>query len=342
MNKTSPEEGPIVSLAILTWVKLAESECRVKLLVKLVDLNLGFKEVEEYNLALNLKLKSKALKNKNGQDRKVIKEAMNLKLRDEKKLSHELTLEKNRLRKEIERLFGENTRKTRRIVKRLRQEATKTRVERQQKYEKKLKHLRDKYIEDDEVKLSRIPPGLEEFKEAKIFSKEEFESIDIQEYEVKIVGDIDLPANQKKALKLHPKFAILQRLDEDEMEYDMELGFAKLRYELSRESDEKLDEADEQEITEEEEEIMEEIEARSRQVFDPEMKTYDNRKKRVTDMKGNSRVTLPKPVKPADEANIEMRRDIYRKLFKNFKVKNCKENGDQKSNMTDEEEAGFR
>ena len=89
----------------------------------------------------------------------------------------------------------------------------KTRVERQQKYEKKLKHLRDKYIEDDEVKLSRIPPGLEEFKEAKIFSKEEFESIDIQEYEVKIVGDIDLPANQKKALKLNPKFAILQRLD---------------------------------------------------------------------------------------------------------------------------------
>jgi hypothetical protein len=53
------------------------------------------------------------------------------------------------------------------------------------------------------------------------------------------------------------------------------------------------------------EERIEEEEAKCRQVFAPEEKTFDYRKKRVTDLKENSRVTLPKPLPMAEEGDKE-------------------------------------
>ena len=50
-------------------------------------------------------------------------------------------------------------------------------------------------------------------------------------------------------------------------------------------------------LTEEErEEMLEEEEARTRQIYDPSKKEYDDRNRRVTDLKECSRVTLPKPL----------------------------------------------
>ena len=54
----------------------------------------------------------------------------------------------------------------------------------------------------------------------------------------------------------------------------------------------------------------------------------------MSDLKENSRVCLPKQLPPAEEASIEMRRNIYKKLFDDFKEKNCRKNGDQKPNLT--------
>ena len=50
------------------------------------------------------------------------------------------------------------------------------------------------------------------------------------------------------------------------------------------------------EIDADEREALEELEARFRQTYDPEQKVYDGRKRRVTDLKENNRVTLPKPL----------------------------------------------
>ena len=59
------------------------------------------------------------------------------------------------------------------------------------------------------------------------------------------------------------------------------------------------------------EEKLEEAEAKGRQVFDPESKTFDASKRRVTDLDENTRVVLPKPANPTQEASIEIRRYIY-------------------------------
>ena len=59
----------------------------------------------------------------------------------------------------------------------------------------------------------------------------------------------------------------------------------------------------------------EEIEAKARQIYDPENKVFDDRKRRVTDLKECSRVTLPKPLPPDLEAVIESRRDFQTKTY---------------------------
>ena len=50
------------------------------------------------------------------------------------------------------------------------------------------------------------------------------------------------------------------------------------------------------------EELQEIIEAKSHQYYDPEEKVFNYGKKRATDLKENSRVTLPRPVNAVHEA----------------------------------------
>ena len=57
-----------------------------------------------------------------------------------------------------------------------------------------------------------------------------------------------------------------------------------------------------------EEERRQEEEARTRQVFDPIQKIYNEQKRRVTDLPECGRVTLPKPLPVSEEALIELRR----------------------------------
>ena len=54
------------------------------------------------------------------------------------------------------------------------------------------------------------------------------------------------------------------------------------------------------------------------------------RKKRVTDMKENSRIYLPKPLPALEEAKIAIRRETYENVFKTFKKEKCSEKGEQK------------
>ena len=73
-----------------------------------------------------------------------------------------------------------------------------------------------------------------------------------------------------------------------------------------------------------------ELEARGRQVFDPVKGVYDERKRRVTDLKECNRVTLPKPLPAIEEAKIELRRDIHINIYDKYRNEFCKKNGEQK------------
>ena len=119
MNNTSPSrEGPDLSAAIVIWVVLAKSECRIRLLSSLMKLGVGFKDVEDFNLSLNLKLRSEKMRNTSGDtESELVKVAMEYKYRDEVMFNQEVKHEQNQMRKMLGNHYGRNTKVTRGIIK---------------------------------------------------------------------------------------------------------------------------------------------------------------------------------------------------------------------------------
>ena len=289
-------------------------EERIMMMKKLIKLELGVAEVEEFGINIRSKFKSSFYKNKTRQGDMITEEAvkglMMLKLRDEKKFLSELLRDQREMRNKIHLELNKNSRPARKILKEFREESAKTRIECRTKYEEKINHLKRKYKESKEEKERRLPPDMEDLRELSIFDKERYNNIEVESYEVKVIGDVQLEENEKKVLKLHPKFAILPRLVEGGLDVDEELANSKLRMQLSKELEERRERKKRNELEKlvnggvvmEEEKDMEEVikdieeEARGRQVFDPVLKKYDERRRRVTDLKECNRITLPKPL----------------------------------------------
>jgi hypothetical protein len=72
-----------------------------------------------------------------------------------------------------------------------------------------------------------------------VFKRSRFEEIQEDEMEVTVVGNVKISKEEASVLKLQPKFAVLRKLDNVEMETDLQLGFAKARYQLLAELAEK-------------------------------------------------------------------------------------------------------
>ena len=136
--------------------------------------------------------------------------------------------------------------------------------------------------------LENPPKGLEKYKNAKIFSRLKYKKYEKEDPAVCIVGDMSISDEERQALSLPPKFGLMARLLPTDFENDIEIGLAKLRYQLQQELEEELSQEDEDilrlKLTETEKEDLEEIavraEAETRAVFDPLKKIYDNRNKK--------------------------------------------------------------
>ena len=61
-NTSTSIEGHDLSMQIEVWKSKAKSDCRLVLMTKLLTLNLGFNELEAFNEALHLQIKSETLK----------------------------------------------------------------------------------------------------------------------------------------------------------------------------------------------------------------------------------------------------------------------------------------
>ena len=82
---------------------------------------------------------------------------------------------------------------------------------------------------------------------------------------------------------------------------------------------------------------------RMKMVFDRVEKKFNYAKKRVTNVKGNSRVNFPREGgKYDDEAMLEMVRMELRGVFKSYFEENCLKGGVQKSNLNDAERRGLK
>ena len=67
------------------------------------------------------------------------------------------------------------------------------------KYEEKVKHLRKKYRTDEEEKLNKIPDSM---KDLNLENKGKFEEKVVIEYEVDVIGDVELSDKERMILRL--------------------------------------------------------------------------------------------------------------------------------------------
>ena len=334
-----------------TWNQVAACEERIKLMKRLLKLELGVAEVEEFGINLSSKFKSNKFKDKVQDGEIVSKEALKsimvIKLRDEKKYLKELMLTKNGMRMEIEKEMKKNSRPSRGLFREFREQSAKTRLECREKFRQKVDHLRRKYRESKEDAMRKIPSDLVELGGLKIFDPARYEEIETENYEIKIIGDLQLDEKELKVLKLHPKFAILPKLYEGGLDVEEELANSKLRMQISKEIEaqkesKKLDDAVQTDKSEEEILAEIEMEAKTRQVFNPVDKVYDERRRRATDLKECTRVTLPKPLPATEEAKIELRRDLHKRIYDRYRAENCTRSGEQRINMSRDEQEGLR
>ena len=327
------------------WKDCAASEARIKLIAELKNKNIGFNEIEQFGLGLKYSLKSKQLVDKNEkQIEKVIEAAMRLKLKDEIQHNKELKKEKNIERNRMTRKYHQQTETYKKTMKYLRQEAEKTRRLSMAKYKRKMGHLETRYRErrgETEEGDTVLPPGMENLAELRVFSAEKYEKIEIEEISVHRIGNIEITREEEELLKRNPKFSIPTRLEEDTLSKEMEKAYSLIRMELREEEEEKKVEETEK-MDENLEQRQKEDEAKTRQVYDPIEKRYDEGKRRVTDLEECSRVTLPKPLSVRRETEIELRRESHNRVYQRYRQEFCNMDGEQKSNLTENEKMGLK
>ena len=353
-SKTNPSQllktpsqvpgGPDRRVALKVWKSLAESIARVNLLKMLIKEGMGLAELEEFNLGVSSKFKSTKFKSKPPSDPKVrdsvMGRAMKLKLADEQCLLREICEERTSLRRQLAKKLTKNSRPYRNLMQELKQEELKTKKEATEKFKNKIAHLKRKYSKEDQENRNqedeKAPADLQEYEDVlTVFDKKKYQELLIDSYDVKIIGDIKISSEEEKVLKLHPKFCVIDRLQEVEFEQEQEASLAKMRMEIAKEEENS-------ELTVEEIQEKQELEAANRQVFDSFDKNFDARRRRVTDLPECSRITLPKPLNSEQEAAIELRKRTQKQIFKEYASKHSDKNGIQTSNLTKEEEQGLK
>ena len=121
---------------------------------------------------------------------------------DKRKINSKLESMKYSMRKKIDDDFGKNSRRTRNVVKTLRNEAARTKSTLMKKHEEKMKHPRRKYRQSEEDKIDQIPDSMKDLnlERLSIFNKKKYEQIPIAECEAEVIGELELTDNERLIL----------------------------------------------------------------------------------------------------------------------------------------------
>ena len=275
-NSHSPEtsaiEGHSLGELEKTWEDLAASEARIRMMDKLAAFKVGFNDVENFNLGLIFN--SKTINNdehREGGGKKVVEVAMKFKRKDEIRNRKRLIKEKIKLRRKIETELKLTNNKKKKMMTHLNKIAENKKSELEEKYRKKIDHLRMKYEVDKNRDMDRVPQEMEEYGDAAVFSERKFEELESTTIKVVKYGEVELDEEEEEAMKLHPKMAMPRRLEEGYLAAAMDTSYTKVRWQLRKEEEnekgggEEDKTRDKKRKQEEENEIEE---ARTRLVYD--------------------------------------------------------------------------
>ena len=337
-----------------TCLKLVEIEERTKLLEELRKKNLGLREEEMFtqNFVNKFKILGKE-KTKCHDD--LMSKAMGFKIRDNNQHGTKVRKRRNWLRGRLEASLGGRSNACRSLFEEVKQMTSRHRLKLKQKHRKKVDHLTRKFGIKRKTTLDK--ELLTRMGNPRIFMCDDIEADEVRN-PVVVAGEgenVTLSMEEKAVLKLGPKFCLFKNLNIEEFEADVEECLVKVKWDL-RSTDENVSPGLEdlalevllgrevcEGIDEENEQEGQLQEALARNPFNRGDMTFNLAKRRVTDLKSNSRVNLPRKPRPFDEESaMETLRVEVKTLFNNYVSKNCSKGGKQVSNLNNHEINGLK
>ena len=175
------------------WRKLVESEERLGFFRRMVKLNLQVREIQHLGDNSNNKLRSEKMKNANS-EKEVVRQIMDMKLKDERRHQREVRKERNEKRRKLEEMLSKTRFKS--IISQINGESKRWKKLERGKYDSKIEHLRKIRREEDEKTLEECPIELEKFKQIKVFSKKEMMKLKKEEVKVSKIGEVELDSDE--------------------------------------------------------------------------------------------------------------------------------------------------
>ena len=346
INSTPEDEGGSV-LGILKplWLRALESEMRIGFMKKMLERDIVLRDILKFGQIIEEKLRTESSRNEE-LGRKYLIELMRVKLTDEKRFYRESKKIREAIRDFVRVKFGRK--RYNKLMEKIKESLERRREELADKYRNKVEHLAAQREKEKREKLVTVPSGLELYSKCDVFNREKMIKMKPKAIAHKIIGKVEISDDERKVLDLNPKFAVMKKLERIDMEQDIELGMAKIRYEITRINkrirDEEIEETNygikkqrkrmkiEERNAEDEKEIIEN--AKSRQIFDPLSYKFNYSKSCATDLQENKSVTLPKGVDEKLESEMSMLRDIMMREFLKYKremeANEVKENVEEK------------
>ena len=265
-----------------------------------------------------------------------------------------LRRKRNWLRGRLETTLGSRSTTCRAIVEDVKKYTSSHREKLKTKYKKKVEHLVKKFGIQKKVGLSSVM--LEQMGNPRIFS-EEIKPEEIKDpVVVEMVGEeIKLSEDETNALKLGPKFNLYVDLCDEEFETDVEEAILKVKWDLMGEDNTEEKGLEDialevllgkevcEEIDEQKAEEMEMKKAQERTPFNRQEMVFNYARRRVTDLKGNSRVCFPRKGRSLEvESALETLRLELRSLFSKYVGQKCNKGGRQEPNVSKSQFLGIK
>ena len=102
------------------WQEISASESRLTMMMELRRYEVGFGDLENFDIELNSKFRSSFYIERvreSGSQSNVVKEGMRMKIRDEEKYLKEMYKKRDSIRRDLAGRYGRNSRTYRRILK---------------------------------------------------------------------------------------------------------------------------------------------------------------------------------------------------------------------------------
>ena len=213
------------------WKKCTEVEERTKFLESLIGKGVGLKEVEEFVISQEAKLKvGGSWKSR----REIVNLSMKEKAFDNKKLGEKMRKKRAVARSKLELSVGTNSRTIRRIVKDIGLNMDRLRVQIRKENEKTINFLVNKYGKRKSG-LEDWPDEVKKYESAKIFMEKCAIAAEAMKGPVIVAGDdelINLDDDETEFLSLGPKYCIFKNICEEEYENNVEQAILKYKWDI--------------------------------------------------------------------------------------------------------------